>query len=89
VTGLAAWFTTVTDFSLWRFVGGAWCVLIAERIQRSCASVTPGTLKRVDSGNEMVRDEHHLEVEGSCDVLNGGEAGIDRGALEVRDLSLS
>lgn len=89
VIGVAAGFTTVSEFWLWRFVGSVLCVVVAERIQRPFASVTAGTLKRFDSGNEMVRDEHQLEIEGSRHVLNGREARINGGALKVRDLSLA
>ena len=36
----------------------------------------------------MPWDEHQLELEGSRHVVNSREAGIDRGAFEVRDLAL-
>ena len=66
-----------------------WCSLIGERVQRPFGSVAPGPLKRFDSRNEMTRDEHELQVEGSGHVLNRRESRVDRRALEVRDLSLA
>lgn len=37
----------------------------------------------------MTWDEHHFELEGSGHVVNGREARIGRGALEVGNLALA
>jgi len=52
--------TTVADFWLWRFLWKVRGLVIGERIQWLFADVTPGPLKRFDSGDEMTRDEHQL-----------------------------
>ena len=81
--------TAVADFWWWRLVEKIWGFVVAKRIQRPCAGVTPGPLKRVDSGNQVARDEHQLQAQGSRHVLNRREPGVDRCALEIGDLSLA
>jgi hypothetical protein len=85
---LGARFADASDFRLWLFVNLGECVFIAERVERTLASVAPRTLKRTDGGDEMARDQHQFEVEGPSHVVNGGKARIDRGALEIGDLAL-
>jgi hypothetical protein len=85
---LAARFASVTDFLPWRFVSVSECFLITERVKWPSARVATGTLERVDGGDEMARYEHQLEIKGSSHVLNGRQARIDRGALEIGDLAL-
>jgi hypothetical protein len=85
---LGARFADTADFRLWLFVNVSECLFIAERVERTPASVAARTLKRTDGGDEMPRDQHQFEVEGPCHVVNGGEARIDRGALEIGDLAL-
>jgi hypothetical protein len=60
VVAWSAGLTAVADFWLWGFVRKRLCEVVAERIQRPFAGVTPCPLKRLDSGNEMTRDEDQL-----------------------------
>ena len=87
--GRTARFASVADFHGRRIVRNTVGVVLAERIQRSFASVTSGALKSLHSRNEMARDEHQLEIEGSRHVLDGRETRVHRGTLEIGDLSLS
>jgi hypothetical protein len=85
---LGARFADTTDFRLWLLLNVTECVVIAERVERTLASVAARTLKGADGGDERARNQHQFEVEGPCHVVNGGEARIDRGALEIGDLAL-
>jgi hypothetical protein len=60
VVAWSAGLIAVGDFWLWRFVRKRLCEVLAERIQRPFADLTPCPLKRLDSGDEMSRDEYQL-----------------------------
>ena len=61
---------------------------VVEGVHRPLAAVSASPLERFDGRQELTRDQHQLEVEGSGDVLNRRQARVGGGAFEVRDLAL-
>jgi hypothetical protein len=74
-------FAWTPDFDSGRVARTRFTVIV-ERVHRS-DGVTAGALKTLDGGNQVPRNEHELEIEGSRHVLDGREPRVHRGALEV------